>query len=68
MSANRYPCYGCGRPLDPAMVLRRRYRVLRSGDSIGGRGKFVTFDCECGAKPTRLWNVTMPALRTRRIA
>ena len=68
MKARRSPC-DCGRPLDGAKVLTRRFRMLRSsGDLVGARGEFVTFQCECGGMPTRLWNVGEPPLHTRRAA
>jgi hypothetical protein len=46
-------CDGCGRPLELARVLSRRYRKLRSGTQIGARAELITYLCPCGAKLTK---------------
>ncbi len=46
-------CDGCGRPLELARVLSRRYRKLRSGTGIGARIELLTLICECGAVLTK---------------
>ncbi|CAN5188628.1 hypothetical protein BH24GEM2_BH24GEM2_13850 [soil metagenome] len=50
-------CHGCGRPLELAKVLSRRYRKLRSGIAIGARAELLKLACECGATVTKLGTV-----------
>jgi hypothetical protein len=61
-------CDGCGRPLELARVLSRRYRKLRSGPGIGMRSEILTLICECGSKLTKYGTVTTMALHTRTAA
>ncbi len=50
-------CDGCGRPLELARVVSRRYRKLRSGIAIDARAELISYRCECGATVTKRGNV-----------
>jgi hypothetical protein len=52
-------CRACGAPLADAPVIRRSFRLLRSGEWIGSRGEFVTLRCGCGERRRILWSVFM---------
>ena len=57
--ADDYRCRACGAPLADAPVVRRSWRVIRSGEWIGSRGEFVTVRCGCGERRRMLWTVDM---------
>jgi hypothetical protein len=61
-------CNGCGRPLELARVLSRRYRKLRAGAQIGARAELLKMACECGATVTKHGNIMMPPERGRAAA
>lgn len=58
-------CHTCGRPLDDAAEVRRNWRLLRSGEHIGGTGEFRTYRCPCGERRRLLHTVWMPPYRGR---
>lgn len=64
----RRTCYNCGNALEDGRVLMRRFRLIRSGLHIGLRGEFVTFLCQCGNKPTVLWERHVAPQRVRSAA
>ena len=59
-----YGCRACGAPLADAPVLRRSWRVIRSGEWIGSQGEFATVRCGGGERRRMLRIVEMaPYLR-----
>ncbi len=58
-------CHRCGRPLEGATVLQRRYRKLRSGSAIGARGQLLRLQCECGHICTKQGTVVSLPMHTR---
>jgi hypothetical protein len=63
----RHPgcCPRCGAPLDAERVVRRSWRLIRSGEYIGGTGEYRTYRCPCGATRRELHAVWMPRYRGR---